>query len=242
MRSRVKAAVLLAMAGVTALLVGTREAEAGPSYSLGRKAGCAEKTIEVELKFAHSATNDRLVERAVAGRRAFPSQIQARAIAGARVTASFFDPSTAGPSALPRPLDLYLPDRVWRAGYDRGQLHVLLFVRRINGKLAVLTGVEGAPTDIDPDYAEIRAALLRYARWREHPGSVEVISEAERTLASTPNLAVATLASSFLCSAGRSDALARDARGATPASALAGPSRPAVSGPCPPPVESCSDW
>jgi hypothetical protein len=241
-RIRVTAVVLFAMGGATALLAGARVAEAGPSYSLGRKAACAEKAVEVELKFAHSATNDRLVERAVAGRRAFPSQIQARAIAGARVTASFFDPSTAAPPALPSPLVPYLPDRVWRAGYERGHLRALVFVRRLHGKPAALFGVEGAPTDIDPDYAEIRAALLRYARWREHPGSVEVISEAERTLASTPNLAVATLASSFLCSAGRSDAIARAARAATPASALAGPSRPAVAGPCPPPVESCSDW
>ena len=241
MRLRVTPAVLFAMAGATVLLGGARAAEAGPSYSLGRKAVCAEEVVEVELSFARSGANDRLVERAADRRRAFPSRIQARARAGARVMASFYEPS-ASPPAMPSPLELYLPDRVWRAGYERGHLRALVFVRRVRGKPESLFGVEGAPTDLDPDYAEIRAALLHYARWREHPGSVEAISEAEQTLASTPSPAIATLASSFLCSAGRSDAIARAARAAMPTSALAGPGRPAVAGPCPPPVESCSDW
>lgn len=240
MRARATAAVLCAMAGATALVAGAPVAEAGPRYSLGRKAVCAEKVVEVELSFARSAANDRLVERAAAGRRAFPSRIQERAIAGARVTESLYQLSATSPP-LPRPLELYLPDRVWRAGYERGHLRALVFVRRLRGKPAILFGVEGAPTDLEPDYPQVRAALAEFARWREHPASVEAISEAEQALTSTANPAVATLASSFLCAAGRSDAIARAARSAAPASAFARDGQLAA-GPCPPPVDSCSDW
>lgn len=222
-RPSVQSTVLVAVLAGTIVVAGARVAEAGPRYSLGRKAVCAEKAVEVEIMFARSEANDRLVERAAAGRRAFPSRLRQRAIAGARVTASFFEPPTA-PLALPNPPGFYLPDRVWRAGYQRGHLRALLFVRRHKGIPTVLFGVEGVPTDLDADYPEVRAVVVRYARWRQHSGDAESISDAEKTLASTSNASVATLASAFLCAVGHPDAV------------------PRATGPCSTLVESCADW
>jgi hypothetical protein len=216
-----RSTALFAVVGAAALVGGGRIAEAGPSYSLGRKAVCAEAAVEVEIAFTRSAGDDRLVERAAAERRAFPAQVRERALAGARVLTSFYESPTT-PSALPKPLDVYLSDRVWRAGYQRGHLRALLFVRRIKGKPQILFGVEGLPTDVDADYPEVRAAVARYARWRERPGDSGAIAEAEKTRASTSNPAVSTLASAFLCAAGHRDGTA--------------------AGPCPPPTESCSEW
>jgi hypothetical protein len=235
-----RAVMVTAMAGVTLIVAGARVADAGPSYSLGRKAVCAEKAVEVELVFARSTANDRLVERAVTGRRTFPSQLQEHALAGARVTTQFYPGPPAAP-ALPRPLNFYLPDRVWRAGYERGHLRALLFVGRLKGKPEVLFGVEGVPTDADADYPEVRAAVAQYARWRAKPDDVAAISQAEGTLASTTNPAVATLASSFLCAARHPDAVARAVRSAAPSSGVARTSVAAI-GTCPAPAESCSDW
>jgi hypothetical protein len=217
----------MAVAGLTLIVAGARVTEAGPKYSLGRKAVCAEEAVEVELVFARSGASDRQVERAAARRGAFPSQLRERALAGARVTTVFYESIAAGspaPPALPKPLSFFLPDRVWRAGYERGHLRALLFVQRLRGKPEVLFGVEGVPTDADADYPEVRAAVAQYARWRANPGDSTSVSQAKRTQASTTSPEVATLASAFLCAAGHPDAVARAARS------------------CPPPTESCSDW
>jgi hypothetical protein len=170
-------------------------AAAGPSYTLGRKAVCAETAVEVELTFEHSPATDRLVAGAGAAQQKVPDKLRARALAAARVTSAIYSaPSTP----VPRPVDVYLPDRLWRLAYQRGRVRALIFVRRLAGKPFVTYGVEGAPSDLSPDYPDVRAALLQYARWREHPTDAAVRAEAETLRTTTTNPSVATLATSFL--------------------------------------------
>jgi len=226
----------LSLAAVILAIVGWRsEAQAGPAYSLGRKAECSEAAVEIELAFDRSTANDRLVSRAAAARRTFPDALKSRALGAARVTAVFYGGPTV---ALPKPLDVYLPDRVWRAAYARGRFRALLFVGRHSGQPRALFGVEGLPNDIDADFNEIRAALLRYARWREGRRGAADVAEAEKLLVTTSNPSVATLAASFLCTAGRADEILRARRTAPPGSpATQLPPEPS----CPPPPGNC-DW
>jgi hypothetical protein len=196
---------LALMVGAVVVMTGGMVAQAGPAYPLGRKATCADVAVEVELNLA----------KAPEGRSA--TGIRGRAMARARVTATFF--GTA--ADLPRPLEFYLPDRTWRQAEKRGRLRAILFAGRPTGTPKLLFGVEGAPTDVDPDYPEVRAAVLRYARWRDRRGEPAVLAEAEKTLATTANRSIAGLAWAFLCSSGHPDAIARAAHLVPPSSSVA---------------------
>jgi hypothetical protein len=180
--------------------------QAGPAYSLGRKAVCAEVAVEVEVSLA----------KALEG--SSPVGVRDRAMAGARITAAFFGKPAVD---LPRPLRFYLPDRKWRQAEKRGRLRVILFAGRPTGAPTLLGGVEGAPTDVDPDYTEVRAAVLRYARWRDRRDDPAMLAEAEKTLATTASRSIASLAWVFLCSSGHGDAIARAAHSAPPSAPVA---------------------
>jgi hypothetical protein len=228
--------VLVVVALGLALAGASGPAGAGPSYSLGREAVCAEGAVEVELTFDRSEGAARLVARSAAAKQRFPDRLSRRALAGARVTETFF----GGPSvALPKPLDFYLHDRKWRAAFERGRVRALLFVRRREDQPKVLFGVNGVPVDTDPDYDQVRAAVVRYAGWRQHPGDAAAVAEAEKVLATTANFSVATLASLFLCQAGHADVIARATRAAAPSSPA---TQLGAGGTCPMPPGSCTSW
>ena len=192
--------------GAAALMMRGTVAQAGPAYSLGRKAVCAGAAVEVELH----------VPKALEG--VSPKRARDRAMARARVTATFYGTPAAD---LPRPLEFYLPERTWRQAEKRGRLRAIVFAGRPTGTPTLLFGVEGVPTDVDPDYAEVRAAVLRYARWRDRRDDPAVLAEAEKTLATTANHSIASLAWTFLCSSGHGDAIARAAHLAPPSSPIA---------------------
>jgi hypothetical protein len=194
----------LALVGVVVVVV-TRGmvAQAGPAYSLARKALCADAAVEVEVNLAK------------ARERGSSSWLRNRAMARARVTATFYGKPAAD---LPRPLDFYLQERIWREGEKRGRLRVIVFAGRPKGTPSLLYGVEGEPTDVDPDYATVRAAVVQYARWRERREDPAVFTEVEKTLATTTSDPVAELAWQFLCSSGHGDATARAAHLAAPSS------------------------
>jgi hypothetical protein len=197
---------LALMIGTAVVMTRGMDVQAGPAYSLGRKAVCADVAVEVELNLA----------KALEG--APPTGVRVRAMAGARVTATFYGRPNVD---LPRPLELYLPERTWRQAEKRGRLRAIVFAGRPTGTPTLLFGVEGAPTDVDPDYAEVRAAVLRYASWRDRHDDPTVVAEAEKTLATTENRAIASLAWAFLCSRGHRDAIARAERRAPPSSLVA---------------------
>jgi hypothetical protein len=197
---------LMLMVGAAIVMTRGMVAQAGPAYPLGRKAACADVAVEVELNLA-AARGD-----------GSPAGVRDRAMAGARVTATFYGTPAVD---LPRPLKLYLTDRTWRQAEKRGRVRVILFAGRPTGTPTLLFGVEGAPADVDPDYAEVRAAVLRYARWRDRRDDPAVLAEAERTLATTANRSVANLAWTFLCSSGHGDAIARAVHRAPPSSPIA---------------------
>jgi hypothetical protein len=179
---------------------------AGPAYSLGRKAVCADLAVEVQLNLAQARGGGSL------------ASVRDRAMAGARVTATFYGTPAVD---LPRPFKLYLPDRTWRQAEKRGRLRAILFIGQPTGTPTLLFGVEGAPTDVDSDYAEVRAAVLRYARWRDRRDDPTALAEAERTLATTTKRSIASLTWAFLCSSGHGDAIARAAQPAPPSSPVA---------------------
>jgi hypothetical protein len=180
--------------------------QAGPAYSLGRKAVCAVVAVEVEVSLG----------KALGG--GSPAGVRNRAMAGARITTTFYGTPAVD---LPRPLRFYLPDRTWRQAEKRGHLRAILFAGGPTGTPTLLGGVEGAPTDVDPDYTEVRAALLRYARWRDRRDDAAVLAEADKTLATTANRSIASLAWAFLCSGGHGEAIARAAHSAPPSSPVA---------------------
>src|SRR5436853_330146 len=72
-----------------------------------------------------------------------------------------------------------------------------------------------------PNRARVRAAVLRYAHWRDRRDDPAVLAEAEKTLATTANQSIASLAWTFLCSSGHGDATARAAKLAPPSSPAA---------------------
>jgi hypothetical protein len=199
-------------------------AQAGPAYPLGRKAVCAGAAVEVELTLA----------RALEG--GSPTVARNRAMARARVTATFYGTPAAD---LPRPLEFYLPERTWRQAEKRGRLRAIIFAGRPTGTPSLLFGVEGAPTDVDPDYAQVRAAVVRYAAWRDRRDDPAVLAEAEKTLATTANRSIASLAWTFLCSSGHGDAIARATKLARPSSPVATMTRDRDA--CRPDPE-CRDW
>jgi len=210
--------------GAAVLMMRGAVAQAGPLYRLGRKAVCAGAAVEVELH----------VPKAREG--GPPNRARERAMARARVTATFYGTPAAD---LPRPLDFYLHERTWKEAEKRGHLRAIVFAGRPTGTPSLLFGVEGQPTDVDPDYAEIRAAVVRYARWREHRNDPAVLAEAEKTLATTANPSIANLAWTFLCSSGHGDATARAAKLAAPSSPVATMTKDRD--PCQPELE-CKDW
>jgi hypothetical protein len=197
---------LALMVGAAMVMARGMVVQAGPAYSLGRKAVCADLAVEVELNLAKAREGGS------------PAGVRDRAMAGARVTATFYGTPAVN---LPRPLKLYLPDRIWRQAERRGGLRAIVFVGRPTGTPTLLFGVEGAPTDVDSDYAEVRAAVLRYARWRDRRDQPAALAEAEKTLATTTNRSIASLAWAFLCSGGHGDAIARAAQPAPPSSPVA---------------------
>jgi len=197
---------LVLVVGTAVVLTRGMVAQAGPAYPLGRKAVCADVAVEVVLNLAKARAGDT------------PTGVRSRAMAGARVTATFYGTPAVD---LPRPLELYLPDRTWRQGEKRGHLRAIVFAGRLTGTPTLLFGVEGAPTDVDPDYPEVRAALLRYAHWRDRPDDPAVLAEAEKTLATTANRSIASLAWAFLCSGRHGEAVARAAHVAPPSSPVA---------------------
>jgi hypothetical protein len=201
---------LAMMVGAAAVMTCGIVVRAGPAYPLGRKAACADVAVEVELNLAQALEGGS------------PAGVRDRAMAGARVTATFYGTPAVD---LPRPLKLYLPDRTWRLAEKRGRLRVILFAGRPTGAPTLLFGVEGAPADVDPDYGEVRAAVLRYARWRDHRDDPAVLAEAEKTLATTANRSIASLAWTFLCSSGHGDVIARAVHRAPPSSPIATMSR-----------------
>jgi len=194
------------MLGAAVVMTRGMVVQAGPAYSLGRKAVCADVAVEVELNLANALEGGS------------PTSARDRAMAGARVTATFYGTPAVD---LPRPLKFYLPDRTWRQAEKRGRLRAIVFAGRPTGAPTLLFGVEGAPTDVDPDYAKVRAAVLRYARWRDRRDDPAVLVEAEKTLATTPNRSIANLAWAFLCSSGHGDAIARAVHLAPPSSPIA---------------------
>ncbi len=213
--------------GVAVVMTQGMVAQAGPAYSLGRKAVCADLAVEVELSLAKASEGGS------------PTGVRDRAMAGARITAIFYGNPAVD---LPRPLKFYLPDRTWRRAEKRGRLRAILFAGRPNGAPMLLFGVEGAPTDVDPDYAEARAAVLRYARWRDRRDDPAVVAEAEKTLATTANRSIASLAWAFLCSGGHGEAIARAVRQAPPSSPLAPVATMAKDGAACRPDLQCSAW
>ena len=212
------------MVGTAVLTMRGMVAEAGPAYSLGRKALCAGAAVEVELN---------VPKRLESG----PSKrARDRAMAHARVTATFYGNPTAD---LPRPLEFYLPERIWRQAEERGHLRAIVFAGRPTGTPTLLFGVEGQPTDVDPDYPQVRAAVVRYAKWRDRRDDPEVLAEAEKTLATTANRSIASLAWTFLCWSRHGDAIARAAHGAPPSSPVA---RMAQEGATCSPAPDCQGW
>ena len=197
---------LALMVGAAIVMTRGIVVQAGPAYPLGRKAVCADVAVEVELDLA----------KALEG--ASPTGVRDRAMARARVTATFYGAPTGD---LPRPLAFYLPERTWRRGEKRGRLRAIVFAGRPTGRPTLLFGVEGAPTDVDSDYAEVRTAVLRYARWRGRRDDPAALAEAEKTLATTTNRSIASLAWTFLCSSGHGDAITRAAQDAPPSSPIA---------------------
>ena len=197
---------LALMIGAAVVLTRGMVVQAGPAYPLGRKAVCADVAVEVELNLAKAHEGGS------------PTGVRDRAMAGARVTATFYGTPAVD---LPRPLKFYLPDRTWRQAERRGRLRAIVFAGRLTGTPTLLFGVEGAPTDVDPDYAEVRAAVLRYAPWRNRRDDPAVVAEAEKTLATTANRSIASLAWTFLCSSGHGDAIARAVHRAPPSSPIA---------------------
>jgi hypothetical protein len=197
---------LALLVGVAVVMTRGMVAQAGPAYPLGRKAVCADAAVEVELNLAKAREGGS------------PTGVRDRAMAGARVTATFYGTPAVD---LPGPLELYLPDRTWRQAEKRGRLRAIVFAGRPTGTPTLLFGVEGAPTDVDPDYAEVRAAVVRYARWRDRRHDPAVLAEAEKTLATTANRSIANLAWTFLCSSGHGDAIARAVHLAPPSSPIA---------------------
>jgi hypothetical protein len=215
---------LALIVGAAVLMMRGMVAQAGPAYSLGRKAVCAGAAVEVELH----------VPRAPEGRSPRPGRD--RAMARARVTATFYGTPAAD---LPRPLNFYLPERTWRQAEKRGHLRAIVFAGRPTGTPSLLFGVEGVPTDVDPDYAEVRAVVERYARWRDRRDDPAALAEAEKTLATTTNHSIASLAWTFLCSGGHGDAVARATKLAAPSSPVATMTRDRDA--CQPELE-CKDW
>ena len=192
--------------GAAVLMLRGMVAQAGPAYSLGRKVVCAGAAVEVELH----------LPKALEG--GSPKRARDRAMARARVTATFYGTPAAD---LPRPLEFYLPERTWRQAEKRGRLRAIVFAGRPTGTPTLLFGVEGVPTDVDPDYAEVRAAVLQYSRWRDRRDDPAVLAEAEKTLGTTANQSIASLAWTFLCSSGHGGTIARAAHLAPPSSPIA---------------------
>jgi hypothetical protein len=215
---------LALMVGAAIVMTRGMVVRAGPAYPLGRKAVCADVAVEVQLN---------LVKARGGGS---PTGVRDRAMAGARVTATFYGTPAV---ELPRPLKLYLPERTWRQAERRGRLRAILFVGRPTGTPTLLFGVEGAPTDIDSDYAEVRAAVLRYGHWRDRRDDPTALAEAEKTLATTTKRSIASLAWAFLCSSGHGDAIARAAQPAQPASPVATMAKEGAA--CRPDLE-CRAW
>ena len=210
--------------GAVVMMMGGMVAQAGPAYPLGRKAVCAGAAVEVELQVPKPREGGS------------PNRARERAMARARVTATFYGTPAAD---LPRPLAFYLPERTWRQAEKRGRLRAIVFAGRPTGTPSLLFGVEGQPTDVDPDYAEVRAAVLRYARWRDRRDDPAALEEAEKTLATTANHSIASLAWTFLCSSGHGDAIARAAKLTPPSSPVATMTKDRA--PCQPELE-CRDW
>lgn len=201
---------LALMVGAAIVMTRGMVVQAGPAYPLGRKAVCADVAVEVQLNLAKAREGGS------------PTGVRDRALAGARVTATFYGTPAVD---LPRPLKLYLPDRTWRQAERRGRLRAIVFVGRPTGTptgtVTLLFGIEGAPTDVDSDYAQVRAAILRYASWRDRRDEPAALAEAEQTLGTTTNRSIASLARAFLCSSGRGDAIVRAAQSAPPSSPVA---------------------
>ena len=215
---------LTLMVAAAAAMTHGMVAQAGPAYPLGRKAVCADAAVEVDLQLA------KVVDGGASGR------ARNRAMARARVRATFYGTPAVD---LPRPLELYLPDRTWRQAEKRGRLRAILFAGRPKGTPTLLFGVEGAPTDVDLDYAEVRSAVVRYAGWRARRDDPAVLAEAERTLATTANRSIAGLSWTFLCSSGHGDAIARAVRAALPGSPAATMVKEGAT--CLPDLD-CRDW
>jgi hypothetical protein len=179
-------------------------AQAGPAYSLARKALCAEQIVEVELKFDRNDQSLRVARTAKVRRRRFPDVLLSRAMATAKVTPLF----AAKQPGSARPPEIILDDRLWWKAWERGTLRAIVFVRSIRGVQLVLSGVEGAPSDLEPGYDEVRSAIADVVRWRLRPGE-DAFSEAEKLLAGTKNDEVARLARDYLCSGNRVGAVVR---------------------------------
>ena len=128
---------------------------------------------------------------------------------------------------------------MWRHAEKRGRLRAIIFAGRPTGTPTLLFGVEGAPSDVDPDYASVRAAVLRYARWRNRRDDPAVLAEAEKTLAKTANRSIANLAWTFLCSTGYGDAITRATHLAPPSSPTAAMAKEGAA--CLPDLD-CRDW
>jgi hypothetical protein len=196
---------LVLLVGVAGVMTCGTVVQAGPAYPLGRKAVCADLAVEVELNLAEARAGGA------------PTGLRNRAMADGRITATFYGTPAAD---LPRPIRFYLPDRTWRQAEMRGRLRAIVFAGRPTGTPALLFGVEGVPTDIDPDYPAVRAAVVRYARWRDRRHDPAVLAEAEETLSTTANRSIASLAWAFLCSSGYGEAIARALHAAPPSSPI----------------------
>jgi len=224
---------------VILLLVGGK-AHAGPSYTLGRKALCAELAVEVQLTIPVPASNGLHESAEVGSAQKFPTGLVERAMRTAKVTQTFF--GTDGVQ-LPRNLNFYLPDRNWWTAQKNGKLRAILFLRRVRGLPEVLFGVEGVPSDSAPAYGEVRSAVQKYARWRRNPAEGANLVEAERLLHETKNIDSAYLVWDYLCSSNQTDAITRAANaGAASAAAKIYQHIQANRYPICSPPPDCSQW
>ncbi len=226
--------------GVLIQLAGA-DLHAGPSYTLGQKAICAESAVEIELKFGRSlpASGKDGVESGRAKK--FPYELVRSAMANARVVKVFFGSA----SQLPKDAGLYLKDQLWWKAYEQGHMRAIVFVRTIKGRPEVYFGVEGVLADVAPGYADIRSAIEKFAEWRDPKREGAAIAEAEKMLTRAKHDDVVYLAWEYLCSRHQepvleraSTAAASGSRTATFRNYLRGQNYPI----CPAEPKDCSSW
>jgi len=214
---------------------------AGPSYTLGQKATCAESAVEIELRF-DNATSISGKDRVAGGRaKRFPDELVRAAMANARVVKVFFGSA----AQMPKDAGLYLKDQLWWKGYEQGRVRAIVFVRTIKDRPEVYFGVEGVTADVAPGYADIRSAIEKFAEWRDPKREGAAVSEAEKMLAGAKHDDVVYLAWEYLCSKHQESAIERAAM-ATPSGSRAATFRNYLRGKnypiCPAEPKDCSSW